>query len=1031
MSDLFLLAVDVKVGVITEDDAATEWLSRNVVFNSSELLFLNYVVAIELNEGNFTLVWTVTRLSEMAARRHSTVALDSPWWDAADLFLDVARRVLFDKPNGRRLTEARTVVELQLNILAERCGPAGPGRYNSGELQEYAETLKLAGGLFAGPYMDNRRRGWQSLAHWISAQHLSELSAPELFQSGQFVAMPSPDSALSEAKGYLKRAAQVGTGHVKGLSLALLATCIVCDVMYCNKRTAEDLGAILTQALVYLDPAEDPHIHARMVAYKAVFYGASSDWSLVDSTVRRALGHKPSTAAEEYAQIQALLELAPVLPNASPELLSPLWERVRALEQPADHNLRLLTCEALLHSFPENLFTCDAARQAARNPEHLASHIIADRNLSPKAKAATLIHLAVESGDARQAISLIQQSREIDPEFSKQNFDCSEYAEAAISLDWGLYNEKLGDCNAALEIYQQSAPTVAKLTRIWEWPSISHTLLLRVLECVRNYDEPDGPEAATYALVAFSIVAPQLGVTFDSLRSGLYWSLGVLIERLMSQGERTENPVLHYLHHRLAKGADFAYIYAAAGEFPFSEPLQRFLDRLDRIEAAEGIYVAGVDQDYISERLTPEVADLAYAGNYEQPDASLPRVHINRLRRAIDSLVSESIAFTASGRQEDPSVGFMFPRQQDLPENTVLISLFLGEPKKSTGNMGEHPRLRLGATWFTRQESGWWGINVRDVGAITTFRDPGAGSSRSLHSIAASVAAVREAVRVNAFTRPATLQARRLLGDFYGRLGGPPGELIRQWSAQGKRHLCFWPHGPLHYVPFALLEQDGRPLADDWTISSVPTDVVLYRKDALHVRQRLLIVGADPDGMAREESAPVRTHVRNLAKNFPGARLLDGQLATPARLLNAIPWATHVHIAAHGSHDAEATWFHCLYLNGDESGGRLFAHDVIRYDLRHVSLVTLSACESAMGRVDRNDNLRGLPAAFMLAGAATVIGALWPVSPNIADQFFTRLYGELGRGVSKLDAFRVAQTTTRSKFPSYRDWGAFTYIGRL
>jgi CHAT domain len=42
-------------------------------------------------------------------------------------------------------------------------------------------------------------------------------------------------------------------------------------------------------------------------------------------------------------------------------------------------------------------------------------------------------------------------------------------------------------------------------------------------------------------------------------------------------------------------------------------------------------------------------------------------------------------------------------------------------------------------------------------------------------------------------------------------------------------------------------------------------------------------------------------------------------------------------------------------------------------------LVTLSACETALGRVDRADNLRGLPATLLAAGAEVVVGTLWPV----------------------------------------------------
>jgi CHAT domain-containing protein len=145
----------------------------------------------------------------------------------------------------------------------------------------------------------------------------------------------------------------------------------------------------------------------------------------------------------------------------------------------------------------------------------------------------------------------------------------------------------------------------------------------------------------------------------------------------------------------------------------------------------------------------------------------------------------------------------------------------------------------------------------------------------------------------------------------------------------------------------------------------------------------------------------------------------------------AIREVDYLHIAAHGSQDVEAFWYHCLYLNPDEddSGGRLFAHQILGLDLRGLELVTLSACESALGRYDLNDNLRGLPAAFLLAGAATVIGALWPVTAAVATLFFEELYSCLLNGHPKRDAFHRAQRVTRQAYPEYRDWGAFTFIG--
>ena len=98
-------------------------------------------------------------------------------------------------------------------------------------------------------------------------------------------------------------------------------------------------------------------------------------------------------------------------------------------------------------------------------------------------------------------------------------------------------------------------------------------------------------------------------------------------------------------------------------------------------------------------------------------------------------------------------------------------------------------------------------------------------------------------------------------------------------------------------------------------------------------------------------------------------------------------------------------------------------------DLRGLDLVTLSACETALGRFDGSDNLRGLPAALMLSGASSLIGTLWKVEDTTSRGFFTSLYQRLREGDNALDAFRVAQKATRRDHPQYRDWGAFYLVG--
>jgi CHAT domain-containing protein len=135
-------------------------------------------------------------------------------------------------------------------------------------------------------------------------------------------------------------------------------------------------------------------------------------------------------------------------------------------------------------------------------------------------------------------------------------------------------------------------------------------------------------------------------------------------------------------------------------------------------------------------------------------------------------------------------------------------------------------------------------------------------------------------------------------------------------------------------------------------------------------------------------------------------------------------------LATHGRHNVDAPAFHTLYLHPTaHTDGHLQAHELLGLDLSGLRLVTLSACETALGRFDRGDNLRGLPASFFLAGVQTLIGTLWRVRDTVSRDFFVAFYRFYLGGIPLLDAFVRAQRQTRSRYPQYRDWGAFYFAG--
>jgi CHAT domain-containing protein len=152
--------------------------------------------------------------------------------------------------------------------------------------------------------------------------------------------------------------------------------------------------------------------------------------------------------------------------------------------------------------------------------------------------------------------------------------------------------------------------------------------------------------------------------------------------------------------------------------------------------------------------------------------------------------------------------------------------------------------------------------------------------------------------------------------------------------------------------------------------------------------------------------------------------------ATRGAVLGALRRGQWIHIACHGEHDVVAPSLQSLRLAPSaDDDGRLASVDLHALDLSGVEILSLGACETALGRFDAGDNLRGLTASALAAGAACVVGTLWPASDAAAEVFFTTLFREVASGASRFDAFRQAQVAARAAFPEYRDWAPFYLSG--
>ena len=243
--------------------------------------------------------------------------------------------------------------------------------------------------------------------------------------------------------------------------------------------------------------------------------------------------------------------------------------------------------------------------------------------------------------------------------------------------------------------------------------------------------------------------------------------------------------------------------------------------------------------------------------------------------------------------------------------------------------------------------------------------------------------------------------------------------------------LVIAPHGVLHYLPFAALNDGERYLLDQYSLRLIPSaSTLLYLRTEPSKKAGKLLALGNPDLGARAYDLPnAQVEAVQVAAMFPSSRALVRADASKSAVKQLGNGFSILHFATHGKFDANAPLSSGLYLaKGSESDGVLTVSDL--YSLRwDVDLVTLSACETGLGQVANGDDVIGLTRGFLYAGARSIVASLWEVDDAATEQLMVSFYRNLEKN-DKREALRLAQIETRQQYPQPWYWAAFNVLGR-
>ncbi|MHB8484596.1 MAG: CHAT domain-containing protein [Candidatus Acidiferrales bacterium] len=281
--------------------------------------------------------------------------------------------------------------------------------------------------------------------------------------------------------------------------------------------------------------------------------------------------------------------------------------------------------------------------------------------------------------------------------------------------------------------------------------------------------------------------------------------------------------------------------------------------------------------------------------------------------------------------------------------------------------------------------------------------------------------------------------------------------------------LIVVPDGILYFLPLdTLREPDGSFLAESRTISYVPAmtvlDVLRTRTNQEKPLHSFLGVGDVPyqdqgdvspelpksegientvlRGLSDTLGTPLHDLPQTRAEVLSADKILgnDGVVLLGSRATEAAfesePLADFrvVHLAVHGFADSRFPERSGLVLGIDRASrdnGLLQIPDIMRLHFDS-DLVTLSACDTGVGKVEGEEGITNLAEAFLVSGAKAVVASLWSADDTFTSDLMKRFYTHLAQGEDKATALRAAKLDLLEKYgpqvSSYY-WGAFVLIG--
>jgi CHAT domain-containing protein len=249
--------------------------------------------------------------------------------------------------------------------------------------------------------------------------------------------------------------------------------------------------------------------------------------------------------------------------------------------------------------------------------------------------------------------------------------------------------------------------------------------------------------------------------------------------------------------------------------------------------------------------------------------------------------------------------------------------------------------------------------------------------------------------------------------------------------ARHGRNIIIVPHGTIHYLPFNALHDGKGYLIDRYSFRILPSASVIKFLQNRHVSKPTGILAfGNPDlGDPRYDLVYAQNEAISVARSQPQSKVFLRKEATETAFNKYGKGFKYIHFATHGQFNADVPLTSALMLVGDSENDGMLTVDKLYSASLDSDLVTLSACETGLGKIANGDDIVGLTRGFLYAGSSSIVASLWKVDDLATSQLMTNFYSNIIRVKDKREALRQAQLQCRKQYPHPYYWAAFQLTG--